>query len=69
MPNRNQPDRWESSLLAGVMAVVGSIFLLDRLGILTKCPVISMNQAVSPFASVFLVLIGLTLLIASDPKR
>ena len=68
MPNRNQPDRWESSLLAGAMAVVGSIFLFDKLRILVKCPVISMNQAVSHVASVLLVLLGLTLLIASEPR-
>ncbi len=31
MANRKQPERWESSVLAGFMAIVGTLFLLDKL--------------------------------------
>ena len=58
--------RSESSLLAlaGVMAAVGSVSLLDRLAILAKSPNLSVSQAESHFAPLVLVLFGLTLPIA-----
>src|SRR5438105_15343017 len=48
--------RSESSLLAlaGVMAAVGSVSLLDRLAILAKSPNLSVSQAESHFAPLIL---------------
>jgi drug/metabolite transporter (DMT)-like permease len=31
MANRKQPERWESTMLAGFMAIVGTMFLFEKL--------------------------------------
>lgn len=32
MAQKNQPDRWESLILAAALAVAGTLFIFDKLG-------------------------------------
>ena len=43
MARHNQPDRWESTLLAAVMAVAGAPFLFDRLAALVHSGVLTLS--------------------------
>ena len=43
MNSKRQPERWESVLLAGVMAVAGSLFLLDKLSLLVSSNIFSLD--------------------------
>lgn len=65
MASKNQPDRWEATLLAAVMAVAGVPFLFDRLGSLVRTSVFSF-PAVVHSAPVLLVAVGAILLLADQ---
>jgi hypothetical protein len=43
MNNRRQPERWESVLLAGVMAAAGNLFLLDKLSVPVSSNIFSLG--------------------------
>ena len=43
MAQQNQPDRWEATLLAAVMAVAGAPFLFDRLASLVHSGVLTLS--------------------------
>ena len=63
MAKQEQPDRWESAVLAAAMAVAGSLFLFDKLGSLFRAELGSLIVAVHA-APVLLLAIGLGLLLA-----
>lgn len=63
MANRKQPERWESGVLAAAMAVVGTLFLFDKLGSLMRTGLISF-AAVLHSAPILLVAMGVSLLLA-----
>jgi hypothetical protein len=65
MSRKNQPDRWEATLLAAVMAVAGVPFLFDRLGALVRTSVLSF-PALAHSAPVLLVAVGAILLLAEQ---
>lgn len=43
MAKQNQPDRWEATLLAAVMAVAGAPFLFDRLASFVHSGVLTLS--------------------------
>lgn len=65
MARKNQPDRWEATLLAAIMAVAGVAFLFDRLGALVRASVLSF-PAVVHSAPALLVAVGAILLLAEQ---
>lgn len=62
MANRNRRNGWESSLLAAALAVVGTLFFLDKLGSLMSSTL--SLQAVVHAAPVMVVVLGISLLLA-----
>jgi predicted ATPase len=66
MANANQPDRWEASLLAAAMAVVGAPFLFDKLASLVNSGVITLSMALHA-APVLLAVAGAIILL-TDPS-
>ena len=65
MASKKQPDRWEATLLAVVMAVAGALFLFDKLGSLVRTSFLSI-PAVVHSAPVLLVAVGAILLLAEQ---
>lgn len=62
MANRNRRNGWESSLLAAALAVVGTLFFLDKLGSLMQSAL--SLQAVVHAAPMLVVVLGISLLLA-----
>jgi hypothetical protein len=59
--NRKQPERWEASLLAALLSIAGTWFLLDRLGGHAWRSLVSVG--VAPHLSLaLLVVVGVNLL-------
>jgi hypothetical protein len=65
MASNKQPDRWEATLLAAVMAVAGAPFLFDKLGSLVRTSILSL-PAVSHLAPVLLAAVGAILVLADQ---
>ena len=65
MASNKQPDRWEATLLATVMAVAGAPFLFDKLGFLVRTSILSL-PAVSHLAPVLLAAVGAILVLADQ---
>jgi len=65
MANRKQPERWESSMLAAVLAVAGTLFLFDKLGSLMQAGLLCFNTVMHS-ARLLLVVLGVSLVLA-DP--
>ncbi len=63
MTQKNQPERWEATLLAVAMAVAGAPFLFDKLGALVRTSILSV-PAILHSAPVLLVAVGAILLLA-----
>jgi hypothetical protein len=63
MNTRNQPDRWEATLLAVVLAIAGAPFLFATLGSLMR-PNIFTSLAIHNAAPILLAVVGSILLIA-----
>jgi len=63
MAQKNQPDRWESLILAAALAVAGTLFIFDKLGsfIVTSS---FLAHAFLHSAPMFLAVIGLSLMVA-----
>ena len=72
MASKNQPDRWEATLLAVAvavaMALAGAPFLFDKLGSLVRTSVVSF-PAVLHSAPVLLVAVGAVLLLAEQDRN
>jgi len=65
MANNRQPSRWEATILAVVMAVVGAPVLFDKLGSLVRTWVVCI-PAMIHLAPVLLVAVGAILLLADQ---
>ena len=74
MAKRKQPDRWESIMLAAVLAVAGSLFLFDKLSSLMRNSSLSLH-AIGHSAPLLLVVMAASLLladqgtVAADPRE
>jgi hypothetical protein len=65
MANKKQPERWEASLLASVMAVAGAPYLFDKLGSLVQTSMVSLGVVLHS-APALLVVAGAILLLADQ---
>ena len=63
MAPRNQPDRWESLILAGALAVAGTWFLFDKLVPLMHNLELSRALGAAP---AILIGVAVTLLLATE---
>jgi hypothetical protein len=63
MENQNHRDRWEASLLAAAMAVLGGSILFDKLGSLVRTSILSFQVAFHT-SPILLVVGGACLLLA-----
>ena len=67
MVKQNQPERWEAVIVAGAMAVAGTLFMFDRLGSLVRSGMLSW-QTVLHEAPMLMVVLGVSLLLV-DRRR
>jgi hypothetical protein len=65
MAKRKQPDRWESMMLAAVLAVAGTLFLFDKLSSLMRHSTLSL-QTIGHFSPLLLVVMGVSLILADQ---
>ncbi|MBI3477990.1 MAG: hypothetical protein HY010_19830 [Acidobacteria bacterium] len=65
MTSKNQPNRWESTLLAGIMVVAGAPFLFDKLTVLVRTSSLYPAAAHS-LSSMLLVAVGAILVMADQ---
>jgi predicted tellurium resistance membrane protein TerC len=63
MAKKNQPERWESLILAFALAVAGTLFVFDKLSSFAS---IVSAPAIQHIAPVFLAVIGLSLMLADQ---
>jgi hypothetical protein len=63
MKRRNQPERWESAIVAAAMAVAGTLFMFDKLGSLVRSGALSWQTTLHT-APMLLVVLGVGLLFA-----
>ena len=63
MQTQNHKERWEASMLATAMALVGGAFLFDKLGTLVRASIVSF-QAAFQSSPVLLVVVIACLLLA-----
>jgi hypothetical protein len=63
MAKRKQPERWESTMLAAVLAVAGSLFLFDKLSSLMRISSLSL-QAIGHAAPLLLIVMAVSLMLA-----
>jgi hypothetical protein len=63
MKRRNQPERWESIIIAAAMAVAGTLFMFDKLGSLVRSGMLSWQTTLHG-APMLLAVIGVGLLFA-----
>jgi len=66
MAKRNQPDRWEASLLAAVMAVGGAPFLFDKLSSLVQSGVLTLALVLR--AAPVLVIVAGAIILLTEPS-
>ena len=63
MARRNQPDRWESLILASALAVAGTCFLFDKVAFLVRN--LDLSQPILHAAPALLVVVAVSLILAS----
>ena len=63
MAGRNQPDRWESLILAGALAIAGTWLLFDKLAFLVRN--LDLSQAIGHDSPALLVAVAVGLILAS----
>ena len=66
MAKSNQPDRWEASLLAATMAVVGAPFLFDKLASFVRSGVITFSMVLH--AAPVLAIVAGAIILLTDPS-
>ena len=64
MAGKNQPDRWESLILAGALAAAGTWFLFDKLASLVRN--LDLSQAILHASPPLLVGVAVILILASS---
>jgi len=67
MAKQNQPERWESVIVAAAMAVAGTLFMFDRLGSLVRSGMLSWQTTLHG-APMLLVVLGVGLLLAEQER-
>jgi hypothetical protein len=67
MAKQNQPERWESVIVAAAMAVAGTLFMFDRLGSLVRSGMLSWQTTLHT-APMLLVVLGVGLLLAEQER-
>lgn len=65
MAQKNQPDRWESLILAAALAVAGTLFMFDKLGSFMRTSNF-LSHAFLHCAPVLLAVIGVSLIVADS---
>jgi len=65
MAKRKQPERWESTMLAAVLAVAGTLFLFDKLSSLMRISSLSL-QTIGHVAPVLLIAMAVSLMQADQ---
>jgi hypothetical protein len=63
MEDQNHRERWEASLLAAAMAVLGGSILFDKLGSLVRTSILSFQVAFHTSPALLLVVGGCLLLV------
>jgi hypothetical protein len=63
MAKQNQPERWESAIVAAAMAVAGTLLMFDKLGSLVRSGTLSWQTTLHGAPSL-LVALGVSLLLA-----
>jgi hypothetical protein len=63
MARRNQPDRWESLILAGALAVAGTWFLFEKCAFLVRN--LDLARAILHASPALLVGVAVSLILAS----
>ena len=63
MAQKNQPDRWESLILAAALAVAGTLFIFDKLGCFMRSGNL-LSHAFLHSAPMFLAVMGISLMVA-----
>ncbi len=66
MTNSNQPDRWEASLLAATMAVVGAPFLFGKLASLVHSGFLTVSLVLH--ATPVLLIVAGAIVLLTDPS-
>jgi hypothetical protein len=67
MAKQNQPERWESAIVAAAMAVAGTLFMFDKLGSLVRSGVFSWQTTLHA-APMLVVVLGVGLLLADQAR-
>jgi hypothetical protein len=67
MAKQNQPERWESAIVAAAMAVAGTLFMFDRLGSLVRSGMLSWQTTLHG-APMLLAVLGVGLLLAEQER-
>jgi len=65
MNNRKQPDRWESTMLAIVLAMAGTLFVFDKLSSLMQISIFSVHN-IEHAAPLFLFVMAFSLMLADQ---
>jgi hypothetical protein len=65
MAKQNQPERWESVIVAAAMAVAGTLFMFDKLGSLVRSGMVSWQMTLHA-APMLVVVLGVGLLVADQ---
>jgi len=65
MAKRKQPERWESMMLAAVLAVAGTLFLFDKLSSLMRISSLSL-QTIGHVALLLLIAMAVSLMQADQ---
>lgn len=63
MAQKNQPDRWESLILAAALAVAGTLFIFDKLGSFMRTGNLVLHACLHS-APIFMLVMGVSLLVA-----
>jgi len=63
MAARNQPDRWESLIFAGALAIAGTWLLFDKLAFLVRN--LDLSQAMGHASPALLVAVAVSLILVS----
>ncbi len=62
MAKQNQPERWESVIVAAAMAVAGTLFMFDKLGSLVESGILSWHSTLHA-APMLVLVVGVGLLL------
>jgi hypothetical protein len=67
MTKQNQPERWESVIVAAAMAVAGTLCMFDKLGSLMRSGMLSWQTTLHG-APMLIVVVGVSLLLEDQDR-